>query len=46
MTNIEEEERIEYVELEFDLEGEAIKDHAIMFAKKYKILNSKLETIP
>ncbi|CAI9281094.1 unnamed protein product [Lactuca saligna] len=30
MTNIEEEERIEYVELEFDLEEEVIKDHAII----------------
>lgn len=40
--NIEEDERVEFVELESDLEEEDVEHHAIMFRKQYNILNSKL----
>lgn len=45
MLNAEEDEHIEVDELEFDPTKEDIKDHAIMYGKQYKILNSNLNTI-
>ncbi|CAI9286904.1 unnamed protein product [Lactuca saligna] len=43
--NIEEEERVDFDDLEFDSEEENIEYHAIMLGKQYKILNSKLNMI-
>lgn len=45
MTNDEEDEHIEFVELEFDSEEENVEDNAIMSNKQYNILNSKLKMI-
>lgn len=45
MKNTEEEEHIEFAELEFDPEEEDIEDHAIMSGKQYTILNSNLNIV-
>ncbi|CAI9299141.1 unnamed protein product [Lactuca saligna] len=44
MMDVEENEYIEFAELEFDSK-EDVEDHAIISGKQYKILNSKLNTI-
>lgn len=43
--NIEEEERVEFVDLTFNSDEEKVEDHAIMSEKQYKILNLKLNAI-
>lgn len=45
MSNSEEDEHVEFDELEFYPEEEDMEDHAIISGKQYKILNSKLNTI-
>ncbi|CAI9294351.1 unnamed protein product [Lactuca saligna] len=45
LRNNKEDERIWFVQLEFDPEEEEIKDQAIMYRNPYRILNSKLNMI-
>lgn len=43
--NIKEEERVKFVDLDFNYEEEKVKDHNIMHGKQYNILNLKLNMI-